>query len=86
MIDIEFDLRSNPSEKRGDDVDQPTNTKDLLHIPKGLITRSKAKALNGLIVYVSAKAELMDPFEHQEEVLEHLIHVQEGSYPPLFGP
>jgi hypothetical protein len=47
---------------------------------KKVIIRSKAKALkealNGLVVQVSAKAELKDPLEHQEEVLVNLIHVQ----------
>jgi hypothetical protein len=67
-------------------VDQPVNNKDPLHIPNGPIIRSKAKALNGLIVEVSAKTELGDPLKHQEETLIHLIHVQKGPNPPLFGP
>ena len=71
-------------------MDQPANNKDPLHIPNGPIIRSKAKALkeplNGLIVEVSAKTELGDPLKHQEETLIHLIHVQKGPNPPLFGP
>jgi hypothetical protein len=57
---------------------------------KKVIIRSKAKALkealNGLVVQVSAKAELKDPLKHQEEVLVYLIHMQEGSNPSLFEP
>jgi hypothetical protein len=37
-------------------------------------------------VQVSAKVELGDPLEHQEEALVHLIHVQEGPNSPLFWP
>jgi hypothetical protein len=59
-----FDSKLNPFEERGDDVDQPTNTKDPLQVLSGPITWSKAKALNGLIVQVSAKTELWDPLEH----------------------
>jgi len=64
----------------------PTNTKDPLHVPNGPIIGSKVKALNGMVVHVSSKAELWDPLKHQEEVLIHIIHVQEGPNPPLFGP
>jgi hypothetical protein len=71
-------------------VDQPANNKDPLHIPNGPIIRSKAKALkeplNGLIVEVLSNDELRDPLKHQEDVLVHLIHVQKGPNPPLFGP
>jgi hypothetical protein len=56
-------------------VDQPVNSMDSLHVPNGPIRRFKAKSLNGLVVQVSAKAELKDLFEHQEETLVHLIHV-----------
>jgi hypothetical protein len=41
--------------------------------------------LNGLVVQVSAKAELGNPLEHQDKALLHLIYVQEGLNPPLFG-
>jgi hypothetical protein len=45
-------------------MDQFTNTKDLVHVPNGSITRFKAKdlkeTLNGLIVLVSIKAKLGD--------------------------
>jgi len=37
-------------------------------------------------VQVLAKAELEDPLENQEEVLVHLIHVQERLNPPWFEP
>ena len=60
-------------------MDQSTNTKDPFYIPNGSITMFKAKtlkkALNGLIVQVSAKTELKDLLEHQEEALMHLIYV-----------
>ena len=63
-------------------MDQPINTsKDPLHVPNGLMTRSKTKALN-----VSTKLELKGPLEYQEETLVHLIHVQEGSNTILFEP
>ena len=62
------------------------DTKDPLHVPNGPITRSKVKALNGLVVQVLTKAELRDPLEHQEEALVHLFHMQEGSNPSLFRP
>ena len=66
------------------------NTEDPLHFLKRPITRSKEKALKealrGLVGPVSAKNELGDPLEHQEEALVHLIHVQKGPNPPLFGP
>ena len=73
-----------------DDVDQFMNTKDPLHVQNGLIIGSNAKtlkeALNVVIVQVSAKAEVEDSLEHQEEALIYLIHMQEGPNPPLFGP
>ena len=73
------------------DMDQPKNTsKDPLHVPNGLITRSKTKtlkeALNALVLKVSTKSELKGPLEYQEETLIHLIHVQEESNTTLFGP
>ena len=71
-------------------VDQPMNTKDLLHVPNWSITRSKAKALkealNGLVMQVLAKAKLGNPLEYYEKVLVHLIYMQEGPNPSLFGP
>jgi len=73
----------------GCDVDHPMNTKYPLHVPNKLITRSKVKALkealNGLVVQVSAKAKIRDPLEHKKEALIHLILVQKGLNPPLFG-
>jgi hypothetical protein len=50
------------------------------------MTRSKTKALNTLVLNVSTKSELKGPLEYQEEILVHLIHVQEGSNTTLFGP
>ena len=42
LFDIGFDLRSNPFEERGDDVDQPTNSsKNPVHVLNGLMTRGK---------------------------------------------
>jgi len=79
LFGIGFDLRPNPFEERGDDMDQPAYTKDPLHVPSEPITRSKVKALkealNGLVVQVSARAELGDPLKHQKNVLVYLIHV-----------
>lgn len=34
----------------------------------------------------SVKAKLENPLEHQKKALVHLIHVQEGPSPLLFGP
>jgi hypothetical protein len=70
-------------------VDQPTNTsKDPLHVPNGLMTRSKTKtlkeALNALVLKVSTKLDLKCSLEYQEEVLVPLIYVQEGPNPTLF--
>jgi hypothetical protein len=63
---------------------------DPLHVPNGLMTRSKTKALkealNALVLNVSTNLELKGPLEYQEETLVHLIHVQEGSNITLFGP
>jgi hypothetical protein len=72
-------------------VDQPINiSKDPLHVPNGPITRSKSKtlkeALNALVLKVSTKSDLKGPLEYQEEALVHLIHLQEGPNPTLFGP
>jgi hypothetical protein len=91
LFDIDFDSMSNPFKERGDDVDQPKNTsKDPLHIQNGPMTRSKTKelkeALNAFVLNVSTKSELKCPLEYQEEILVHLIHVQEGSNTTLFGP
>ena len=71
------------------DVDHPTNTKNPLYFSNGSITRPKAKvlkkALNGQVVQVSAKTEPGDSLEHQKEALVHLIHMQDGPNPHLFG-
>ena len=67
-------------------MDQLTNTsKDPLHVPNGPMTRSKTKVL---VLKVSTKSYLKGLLEHQEAlvVLVHLIHVQEGPNPTLFGP
>ena len=82
MFDTGFDLRSNPFEERGDDVDQHRNTsKDPLHVRNGPMTRSKIKASNALVLKVSTKSYLKGSLEYQEEVLVHLILVQEGPNP-----
>jgi hypothetical protein len=62
------------------DVDQPRNTsKDPLHVPNGLMTRSKTKALkealNALVLNVSTKSKL-----------KSFIHVQKVSNTALFEP
>jgi hypothetical protein len=50
------------------DVDQPTNiSKNPLHVLNGLMTWSKTKALNGLVLKVSTKLDLKGSLEHQEE-------------------
>ena len=50
------------------DVDQPTNiSKNPLHVLNGLMTWSKTKALNGLVLKVSTKSDLKGSLEHQEE-------------------
>jgi hypothetical protein len=70
-------------------VEQPIKTKDPLHVPNGPIIRSKVKALkkalNELVVQVSTNTELEDPVEHQEKALIHLIYVEKGLNPSLFG-
>jgi hypothetical protein len=69
-------------------MDQPTNpNKYPLHVLNEPITRSKTKAFKealNVFFQVSAKEEIRDPLEHQEEVLVYLIHVQEGPNPTLF--
>ena len=72
------------------DVDQPTNTcNDPLHVPNGPMTRSKTKALkealNALILKVSTKSDLKGPLKYQEEVLLHVIYVQEGPNPVVWA-
>jgi hypothetical protein len=71
-------------------MDIPINTKDSLHVSNRPITRFKTKALkktlNGLVVQVLTKAELGGHWKHQENALLHLIHIQKGPNPPLFGP
>ena len=72
------------------DANQPRNTsKDPLQVPNGPMTRSNTKtlkdALNALVLKVSTNSELEGPLEYQEEILVHLIHVQEGSNTTLFG-
>jgi hypothetical protein len=42
--------------------------------------------LNALVLKVSTKSDLKGPLEYQEEALVHLINVQEGPNPTLFGP
>jgi hypothetical protein len=68
-------------------IDYPRNTnKNPLHVPNGPITRSKRKALNILVLKVSTKSDLKGALEYQKEALIHLIHVQQGANPTLFGP
>jgi hypothetical protein len=43
------------------------------------------EALNEFVLQVLIKANKEDPLEHQKEALVHLIQVQEGSNPTLFG-
>ena len=84
MFDLGFDLRLNHFEEKGDDTDQSINTiKYPLHIPIRSSIRSRIKTLNeaidGLVTKVLAR--VGDPLEHREEVLIHLIQVQEGPKP-----
>ena len=86
-----FDLRLNPFKKRGDDVDQPTNTtKNPLQVPNRPTTQSKTKALkealNALVLNVLTKLDLKAPLEYQEKALIHLIHVQVEPNPTLSRP
>ena len=72
------------------DANQPTNTiNNSLYVLTGSIIRSKAKilkeALNNLVLQVLARDNIGDLLEHQDETLVHLIQVQEGSNPTLFG-
>lgn len=67
----------------------PHTSKYPLDAPNELITQFKInalkEALNELVLQVSVKTGLKDPLEHQEAALVHLIHVQEGTNPTLFG-
>jgi hypothetical protein len=38
------------------------------------------------VLKVSTKLDLKGPLEYLEEALVHLIHIQEGTNPTLFGP
>ena len=62
--------------------------KDLLHVPNGLMTWSKIKALkkalNALVLNVLTRSDLKGSLEYQEEAIVHLIHVQVGSNLTLF--
>jgi hypothetical protein len=63
--------------------------KHSLYISNWLMTSSKIKilykVLNILILKVLTKSDLKGPLKYQEETLIHLIHMQEGSNPILFG-
>jgi hypothetical protein len=52
-FDVGCDLRANPFQEEGNDGDQGTTSKDLVQVPIGPVTRSRAKkfkdVLNGLI-------------------------------------
>jgi hypothetical protein len=88
LFDVGDDLRSNHFAERGDDEDQP-NTKrnhanNLLEVPIGLITRSRAKklkeALNELVQKIWSKMDLEEletSKEHEGQPLIDLIKVQE---------
>jgi hypothetical protein len=102
LFDTDFDSRSNPFVERGDDVDQPINTsKDPLHVPNGLMTRSKTKALkealNALLLNVSTKSELKGPLEYQSDLskinwlhgvilLNSIVLVPWGRFPLCHTP
>ena len=49
-------------------------------------TKTLKDVLNTLVLKVSTKSELKGSLEYQEEILAHLIHVQDGSNTTLFGP
>jgi len=75
LFDIGVNSRSNSFEERG-----------MIWInPYTLAKTYYMEALNELVLQVSVKTGLKDPLEHQEAALVHLIHVQEGTNPTLFG-
>jgi hypothetical protein len=80
LFDVGDDSRSNPFEKRGDDVIQPS--KDLLEVPIDPVTRLKAKkfkeAFNGLLQDTLAKVDFKRICNNKKQALINLIHVQEG--------
>ena len=79
-FDVGDDSRSNPFEKRGDDVIQPS--KDPLEVPVGPVTRLRAKKFkedfNGLLQDTWAKVDFNRICNNKEQALINLIHVQEG--------
>ena len=59
-FDVGEDLRANPFQEQGNDVDQGIASKDLVQVPIGLVTRAQVKkfkdVLNGLIQELWAQA------------------------------
>jgi len=81
LFDSGFDSRLNLFEEKRDDTNQSINTiKYPLYVPIEPIIRSRIKALKKAIYELVTKvlARVGDPLEHQEEVMIHLIQVQEG--------
>ena len=92
LFDIGDDLRLNSFKERGDNEDQPNimskHVIDPLKVPNEPITRARIKkfkeALNGLIQHIRDKIDLGEqvaPMELKEQLLIHLIQVQERPNP-----
>jgi len=79
-FDIGDDSRSNPFEKRVDDMIQAP--KDPLEVLVGLVTRLRAKrfkeAFNGLLQDTWAKVGFKRILNNKKQAVINLIHVQEG--------
>ena len=68
------------------DVDQPTNiSKNPLHVLNGLMTWSKTKALNGLVLKVSTKSDLKGSLEHQKEAQYIIFMCKRSPIQPYLG-
>ncbi|XP_031288250.1 uncharacterized protein LOC116146966 [Pistacia vera] len=52
-FDVGDDLRANPFQEKGNDANRSTTSRDLVHVPMGLVTRARGRkfkdVLNGLI-------------------------------------
>jgi len=81
MVDVGYDLRSNPLEERENDENQRASPKDPLEVSIGLITRSRAKkikdAFNGLIQDIKDKSNINIKIR-DDQALINVIHVNKG--------
>jgi hypothetical protein len=81
MVDVGYDLRSNPLEVRENDENQQASPKDPLEVSIGLITRSRAKkikdAFNGLIQDIKDKSNINIKIR-DDQALINVIHVNKG--------